>query len=367
MVTRMDKQDLFVIYGRDARRMTLDLLEQIRPEVGLAKTARIGIKPNLVVAKPAETGATTHPELVAGILAYFQGKGFDNLVILEGSWVGDQTSRAFRTCGYEDLARRFRVPLIDLQRDTDRMCSGGGMQIAVCEQVLQLDYLVNVPVLKGHCQTGMTCALKNLKGCIPNREKRRFHSLGLHRPIAALNAIVRQDLILVDGLCGDLNFEEGGHPVAMNRIIAARDPVLADSFVASLMGFSNDEIEYIGFAEAMGVGSADLSRARITALNDDLGTSKLPMIRSLGTLTRLIADLDACSACYGSLVHALERLREHGTLGTIRQPLRIGQRYKGQSCDGIGIGSCTAGCARHLPGCPPDARSIVRFLENLPD
>jgi hypothetical protein len=50
----------------------------------------------------------------------------------------------------------------------------------------------------------------------------------------------------------------------MNRIIAARDPVLADSFVASLMGFSNDEIPYIGYAEALGVGSADLSRARIT-------------------------------------------------------------------------------------------------------
>ncbi len=347
--------------------MTREILEQVQPEAGLSPDARIGIKPNLVVAQPSSTGATTTPGLVAGIIEHFQTQGFRNLVILEGSWVGDQTSRAFRTCGYEDLARRFRVPLVDLQRDTDRTCSGGGMQIAVCEQVLQLDYLINVPVLKGHCQTGMTCALKNLKGCISNREKRRFHSLGLHRPIAALNAIVRQDLILVDGLCGDLNFEEGGHPVAMNRIIAARDPVLADSFVASLMGFSNDEISYIGYAEALGVGSADLSRARITALNDDLGSSQLPKVRSLGALTRLIAEQDACSACYGSLVHALERLREHGTLGAIRQPLHIGQRYKGQSCDGIGIGSCAAGCVRHLPGCPPDARSIVRFLENLPD
>ena len=34
----------------------------------------------------------------------------------------------------------------------------------------------------------MTCALKNLKGCLPDREKRRFHALGLTKPIAALGA-----------------------------------------------------------------------------------------------------------------------------------------------------------------------------------
>ena len=32
----------------------------------------------------------------------------------------------------------------------------------------------------------MTCALKNCKGCLPDREKRRFHAEGLMEPIAAL-------------------------------------------------------------------------------------------------------------------------------------------------------------------------------------
>ncbi len=232
------------------------------------------------------------------------------------------------------------------------------MQIAVCEQVLQLDYLVNVPVLKGHCQTGMTCALKNLKGCIPNREKRRSHSLGLHLPIAALNAIVRQDLVLVDGLCGDLNFEEGGHPCDHEPDHRGARPGPGRQLRRLPDGLfeRRDSIHWLRRGAGGWLGRPVPRPDH--ALNDDLGTSKLPKIRSLGTLTRLIADLDACSACYGSLVHALERLREHGTLGAIRQPLRIGQRYKGQSCDGIGIGSCTAGCAR-----PPAGLSAGRPVD----
>ena len=42
-----------------------------------------------------------------------------------------------------------------------------------------MDRLINIPVLKGHCQTAMTCSLKNLKGCIPNKEKQRYHREGL--------------------------------------------------------------------------------------------------------------------------------------------------------------------------------------------
>ena len=45
--------------------------------------------------------------------------------------------------------------------------------------------------------------------------------MGLHKPIACLNKAIKQDLIIVDGIMGDLNFEEGGNPVKMNRILAA--------------------------------------------------------------------------------------------------------------------------------------------------
>ncbi len=41
--------------------------------------------------------------------------------------------------------------------------------------------------------------------------------MGLHKPIAYLNKILKQDLIVVDGIIGDLNFEEGGKPPRSNE------------------------------------------------------------------------------------------------------------------------------------------------------
>lgn len=79
----------------------------------------------------------------------------------------------------------------------------------ICCRALDAGYLINLPVLKGHCQARMTCALKNCKGCLPDREKRRFHAEGLMEPIAALAAALRPALTIVDSICGDLDFEEG--------------------------------------------------------------------------------------------------------------------------------------------------------------
>ena len=72
---------------------------------------------------------------------------------------------------------------------------------------------------------------------------------------------------------------------------------------------------------------------------------------------------DACSACYGSLIHALNRMNETGQLRRgKRTPIAIGQGYKGESGE-LGIGQCTACFAKSLRGCPPKANEILAFLE----
>jgi uncharacterized protein (DUF362 family) len=357
------QNEIVVIYGSSPQAMILELLKEIGPEQGLEQSARIGIKPNLVVAEPSSSGATTTPQLVAGVIEYFQSKGYQNLCILEGSWVGERTLEAFKACGYMELSKRYNVPLIDLQKDDYREYQVEEMKLKVCNQVMNLDYLINIPVLKGHCQTKMTCALKNMKGCIPDSEKRRFHSLGLHRPIACLNKVIRQDLIVVDGMMGDLNFEEGGHPIPMNRILVAKDPVLIDSYVASLMGFECDDIPYIRIAEALGAGKTDLKQAMIRELNSAQNAPEISKFTRLGGFDNYIEEKDACSACYGSLVHALERLRERGELSKVKSKLYIGQYYRNQSIQGIGIGSCTSGFSDCIRGCPPKAKDILEYLE----
>jgi uncharacterized protein (DUF362 family) len=359
----MTHQEIHVIYGNQPEKMVYELLEKMQIAQNLTSDMRIGIKPNLVVAKKASSGATTSPKMVEGVIRYLQAHNVKNIAIMEGSWVGDNTKAAFEVCGYQELARKYQVGLYDLKDDNFVTIKVGDLELKVCKKVTEVDFLINMPVLKAHCQTLMTCALKNLKGCIPDSEKRRFHSMGLMKPIGYLGKAIMPALTIVDALNGDLTFEEGGNPVQMDRIIAGYDPVLIDTYATELLGFAIDEIPYIRIAERMGAGSTDLASAKIYEY--DMGFKTLGQFKPSNNarhLAQKVVDKEACSACYGGLIHALQRLDENGTFDSIRKKIYIGQGFRGQALDGLGIGNCTKACRFHVPGCPPRAKDIVDFL-----
>jgi uncharacterized protein (DUF362 family) len=360
----MEKNEILIIYGEDIAAMAIKLAEA----AGLAeligdRKKRIGLKPNLVVSRPASDGATTHPEIAAGIIAYLQKQGFNNIVILEGSWAGDSTSRAFTQCGYAQLAKETGVSLIDTQKEKCRKYNCSGMEIEICGSAMELDFMINIPVLKGHCQTLMTCALKNNKGLIPNSEKRRFHSIGLHKPIAHLNTKLRNDFIIVDGICGDPDFEEGGNPVYGGRLFAARDPVLCDAWAALQLGYAVSDIPYIGLAEKLGIGLGDPKKAVVTELRSPIesprSSSGLRPSGKVRTLAQYIREDKACSACYATLISALSRMG--GELSRLKEPVCIGQGFLNKK-GSLGIGRCTSGFARSCPGCPPSGAETLAFL-----
>ncbi|MCD8084388.1 MAG: DUF362 domain-containing protein [Clostridiales bacterium] len=359
----MNKNDIILIHGTDYKEMTKRVLEaaDLASDIG-DRNKRVAMKPNLVTSRDPSSGATTHAELLAGTIEYLQEHGFKDITIMEGSWVGDQTGSAYRAAGYDKVCKKYNVPFVDLQRDSSKEYDAKGMKIRLCDKAHAVEYMINMPVLKGHCQTTVTCALKNNKGTIPNSEKRRFHTLGLHKPIAHLNTIARNDFILVDNICGDLDFEEGGNPVVMNRILGFKDPVLCDSFVCDSMGYSVDDVPYIRMAERLGVGSTDTAHANLIYLNQPSeAQSRFRMTRRVQNLASYAAPKDACSACYGSLIYALDRMNDAGQLRKGLPPVCIGQGYKGSSGE-IGVGQCTSCFNRTLKGCPPKAADIVEFL-----
>ena len=95
---------------------------------------------------------------LASVISDLQENGYGNIAILEGSWVGDKTTEAYEVCGYRELTEKYQVPFWDMQKDRgiERDCRG--MKLNVCERAANIDFLINVPVLKGHCQTKITCA-----------------------------------------------------------------------------------------------------------------------------------------------------------------------------------------------------------------
>ena len=362
----MRPRKLYVTYGDRIREMTIDLLTAADIASEIPAGANIALKPNLVVAASAENGATTHTEIVEGIIQYLHDHGHRDISVMEGSWLGDSTARAFSVCGYHALEKKYGVKLYDLKKDQTRTLSTPVGPMKVCCRPLDADYVISLPVLKGHCQTLMTCALKNSKGCIPDSEKRHFHTLGLHRPIAALATVFRPDLFIVDSICGDLNFEEGGTPIHTNRMMLGHDPVQMDAYGCRLLGIDPRDVDYITHAEDWGVGSTELDERDLVYLNDP---ANAPAYRAPGglvaRLTRCVQQDSACSACFGNLVHALYRLEDsHGIRW--EKNICIGQGFAGKETGGIGVGRCCAGAQINVPGCPPSAERILNtLLENL--
>lgn len=359
----MEKNQLIVTYGNEIARMTADLLKA----AGLAemignKGASIVIKPNLVVPATPDSGATTHVEIITSLIEYLQANGFSDITVAEGSWVGSRTEDAFKVNGYYSFTRKYGVKLLNLKNDSFSQKSADGIGMQISDTALECDYLINLPVLKGHGQTLMTCALKNMKGILSDGSKRRFHALGLHHPIAALNAIRAADFVLVDSICGDLDFEEGGTPVRTDRMFCGTDSVLIDTFGASLMGFELEEIPYIGLAEELGVGTTDLASAEIISLTTPESAAPVSGKRAMG-YQQYCDQRNACSACYGNLVHALRKLEGEGLLHRVSQKgkVRIGQEFRKEKEEGcLGVGNCTGG----LAGCPPTANEMAAYLKS---
>ena len=368
----MKRSEILKIYGTEYRENTIRLLEEA-DLISLIpnRNCRIAVKPNLVSPSPASFGATTHTEVVSGIIEYLQSHGCTSITLMEGSWVGDRTQDAVETCGYDTLCRKYHVPFIDTQKEPAVSRSCKGMELKICRCVQDVDFLINVPVMKGHCQTKVTCALKNLKGLIPNQEKRHFHAMGLHKPIAYLNAAIRQDFIVVDHICGDLDFEDGGNPVVRNCIMAARDPVLTDSYAAYLMGYDKTEIPYLQLAEDLGIGTTDLEKAEVRILGGGEQEKPLPKSGKVVELSDAVYEVESCSACYGYLLPALDRLKQEGLLeplmkilGESDTRLCIGQGFRGKNGK-LGIGSCTSGFDWSVKGCPPTETEIFLKLKEL--
>jgi uncharacterized protein (DUF362 family) len=348
---------LVVTYGKDIDENTYDTLKASDIGLYLESGMTVAIKPNLVVPSPAITGATTHPEVVEGAIRFLKDYGVSSIKIIESSWVGDSTKRAFEYCGYQALAQKHDIPLIDLKSDSSAEYRCGEYEIEICNEAMNADFLLNIPVMKAHCQTRMTCCMKNLKGCIPDSEKRRFHTLGIHKPVAVLNALLKTGYCVVDGICGDLSFEEGGNPVESNRIIAGRNPLLVDSYCAELIGYLPDEIGYLAYGKELELGefySADTQVVELNPQNKPIHQTKSSRVAE--RFESVIREDSACSACYSALVYALHRYG--GEAGAVS----IGQGFQGKSGRGLGIGRCAAGFEKNVPGCPPKATDILAEL-----
>jgi uncharacterized protein (DUF362 family) len=361
--------DVTVIYGSEILEMVRKLLSEATILDHLKPDDRIMIKPNLVVSRKNWSGLDTDPGVVEAIVVLLKDAGIHRITVGDGSGMGNSASKAFEYCGYNNMAGRYGLKLVDLEKDKfikkSVLLDGPFKYLEVASTVLECDFLINVPVMKAHSQTLITCSLKNLKGVMPRSMKTAFHGVNLDLAIAQLNSILTPDLIIVDGLMGDLHSETGYDPVSMERIILGENPVETDSVVANMLGYDPRDIKHIAYCADGGMGSCDLQEINIRTLNRPSKPVEFsPSEHYTKRYPCSVIDAGACCTCTGNLIYALERLYERGLLSR-QQIFFVGQKskeIKRSELLSIAIGQCASDIIKAdilIRECPPSASQII--------
>jgi len=203
------------------------------------------IKPNLCYYWNYSTGETTDPRVVSAVIDYVRRKvGKDvSISIVEADASAMKTKHSFDVLGYREMCRRKQVDLVNLCEgnieDVNVTVKDKELVLPVNKLLLQADLVINVPKLKTHNLTGVTCAFKNMFGAIAKPRKYSYHSI-LSYAIVGVNKKVRSDLTIVDGIVA-----RGRHPKRLGLIMAADDPLANDFVAARIMGFNPRRVEHL--------------------------------------------------------------------------------------------------------------------------
>jgi len=254
-----------IVKGSNPIEATVKALEMIKNDLKevLSSEKPILIKPNYIVAKHPSTGITTDSRVVEGIVKFLKDNRVDNLTIGEGSGWAD-TFEAFKLAGIEEVAKKWNVKLVDLNRDRFVEVyppnSLALRKVMVAETALK-SCIISVPKLKIHRLTLVTLGIKNMMGALAS--KGSMHNGRLHENIVDLASVLKPSLTVIDGIVAGEGHETDGTPVEMNLVIAGADPVATDAVGAAVMGISPLEVKHLVLAEKKGLGTCRLDKIEV--------------------------------------------------------------------------------------------------------
>ena len=355
----------------DVRRMMTGLFALIGPPSKIIpRGSRVLIKVNLTSEDRLwEKGILTSPLFTQALVEEVQKARPAEVVIAEGTAVGQNTKKAFAANGYPEVAKATGARLLDLydgeHQEVKTAPEGILKTVKISKEVLKADFFINAPVLKTHFASTLTAAMKNLKGTTTYDEKKRFHYLNLNQAVAELNQVLRPRLIVVDGtIAMEGDGPIAGTPVDLNVVMAGTDAVALDTICARIMGIDPEEVAPIGWAKKMGFGVWD--EREIKVLGNSLADVFRPFKRSCAPLkidAKKIEFIDgqACNACRDGLRIALERLKASGVdLDKLPEvKITLGSKASLDSsagCVQVPIGNCQnqyKDLPNFVPGCPP--------------
>ena len=242
-------------------------LESVRKAValsrgldGLSPGAKVFLKPNIVywtkeVPFP-KWGVITTSRVVEDMVVLLKERGVGDITIGEGTVIAkakdfETPAHAFRTLGYEALKKRYGVKCVNIfERPFRKVDVGEDITLNFNRDILESDFVVNVPVMKTHIQTVVSLGIKNLKGTIDIPSRKNCHTprpgRDLHRMISKLFVPMPPMFTLLDGI---YTAERGPNvdcqPRRSNVLVASSDVLSADRVGAKVLGIDPGQVPHL--------------------------------------------------------------------------------------------------------------------------
>jgi len=238
---------------------------------------RVFIKPNIVywtrkVAFP-KWGVITTSRMIEDAVALLKERGIDDITIGEGmvAMTRDKEApvHAFESLGYNRLIQRYGVRAVNVfERRFRKVDLGNGETLNFNVDILDSDFLVDIPVIKTHAQTVVSLGIKNLKGMIDINSRKKCHNAdpdkNLNYWVAKLADPMPPMLTILDGL---YTLERGpafdGRARRSNIIVASADVLSADMVGARVLGYAPSEAPHLIHAARNRSRTCDLSAVSV--------------------------------------------------------------------------------------------------------
>jgi len=387
-------------------------LESVRKAVTLCRgldhlppKARVFIKPNIVFwtceTNFPKYGVITTSRVVEDMVVVLKEHGVDDILIGEGTVLRnpkapENQERAFEALGYGVLQKRYGVKLVNIwQRPFKKVDLGAGVILNFNADILESDFVVDLPVLKTHSMTVVSLGIKNLKGMIDIPSRKKCHNTDperdLHFMVARLADPMPPMFTLLDGI---YTSERGpnidGTMHRSNLLVASPDVLSADMVGTAVLGHRPADVPHLVHAARLRKRPFDLSDVevvgesieRVTALHQydfpytDDNTLPLPISKmGIRGLSYYKYDLSLCTYCSGltrTVIYAIAKAWQEEPWddvevlsGKVMQPA-AGKKKT------ILFGKCMcrankdhAGSREMIPikGCPPKPESIVKGFQ----
>jgi len=245
----------------EARRLTREAVNGLG---GMSRFISRGdivwVKPNIGWNRLPEQAATTNPDVVATLVSMCYEAGAKKVIVSDNSC--NAAPASFARSGIQQAAQKAGADCFVLDERKFRKTAVNGKTLKSWEvygDVLGVNKLINVPIVKHHGLCKATLGMKNLMG-IMGGDRNRFHQ-DLNNTLVDLATFFKPTLVVMDAIrVLTANGPVGGNLADVKRkdtVAAGTDQVAIDAFGATLLGVKPQEIGYIVEANARRLGTMD--------------------------------------------------------------------------------------------------------------